>query len=191
MRGVKLKLFSSNWLNRLLFNNKINLIIFYSKMDWTTFYYTGWERNLVIESNDDASSSLEGKTSSMEEKGNDWDDLRGYVGTQTCDIPYQNVMDNLDSQVDFEDLIPLSALEPKNLLEQAVVENRTSLFYAIRKQVPNLVRAEVILNWVYLNKSRREEEARRDMKNSKWITLFTSFSNSGESLRKHENLKIC
>ena len=132
-------------------------------MDWTTFYYTGRGRNLVMESNDDTSSSSEEETSSMEEECNGWDDLRGFVCTQTSDIPYQNALDNLDSRVDFEDLSPLPALELKNLSEHAFVENQTLLFYARREQVPNLVKAEVILNWVYLNKSRREEATRRDM----------------------------
>ena len=161
-------------------------------MDWTTFYYTGWGRNLVMESNDDASSSSEEETSSMEEEGNDWNDLRGFVGIRTDDIPYQNVLDNLDFRVDFEDLSPLPALEPKNLLEQAVVENRTPLFYARREQVPNLVKAEVILNWVYLNKSRREEAVRRDMTEQLVDIIIYEFQvlrRITKKTRKSENMR--
>ena len=100
-----------------------------------------------MESNDDASSSSEEETSSMKEEGNDWDDLREFVSTQTGDIPYQNVMDNLDSRVDFEDLSPLPALEPKNLLEQAVVENLTP--FLCKKRVSPKSRK----GWSYLELS--------------------------------------
>ena len=161
-------------------------------MDWTTFYYTGWGCNLVVESNNDECSSSEEETSSIEEENNHRDYMRGFVSTQTGDILYQNVLDNLYFRVDFEDLSPLIALDPKNLLEQAVVENRTSLFFAIREQVSNLVKAEVILNWVYLNKSRKKDAERRNMTEQQVDNIIYEFQvlrRITKKTRKSKNMR--
>ena len=87
---------------------------------------------------------------------------------------------------------PIANTRAKKFIEQAVVENRTPLFYARREQVPNLVKTEVILNWVYLNKSRREEAARRDMTEQQVDNIIYEFQvlrRIKKKTRKSENMR--
>ena len=129
-------------------------------MDMTTFYFPGSRENLRMSTEDTESSSLgEDDQPSEEEKISD-DLMIGFVGTQDNDTSYEALLQHIDFNWEFEELDFESDDEVENEVAKAVCKNRSPMFQVRRESIPDEVKAEVVLNWLYKSRTRDQEALR-------------------------------
>ena len=115
-------------------------------MDTTNFYYPGLKQRLVMSIKEIKNSESDEVVLQDEEKGNEEDAIVGFIGTQTGDIPYERALELFEYHTDFEELIPSLESDNKNPIKQAVIKNRSPLFYSRREHIPEQTKAEIIMN---------------------------------------------
>ena len=150
----------------------------------TTFYFPGSRENLKMSTEDTESfSSGEEDLLSLEEKILT-DLMIGFVGTQNNDISYETLLQHIDFnwEFDFE-----SDDEIENEVAKAVYKNRSPMFQVRRESIPDEVKAELVLNWLYKNRARDQEALRLGWLH-KWSAMWsTNFKLSNEPRKEPEN----
>ena len=161
-------------------------------MDTTNFYYPGLKQRLVMSIKEIKNSESDEVVLQDEEKGNEEDAIVGFIGTQTGDIPYERALELFEYHTDFEELIPSLESDNKNPIKQAVIKNRSPLFYSRREHIPEQTKAEIIMNWVYLHEPKHQEAFKRKLKiqqTDNIIYEFYSLKRITKKIRKSINMK--
>ena len=161
-------------------------------MDTTNFYYPGLKQRLVMSIKEIKNSESDEVVLQDEEKGNEEDAIVGFIGTQTGDIPYERALELFEYHTDFEELIPSLESDNKNPIKQAVIKNRSPLFYSRREHIPEQTKAEIIMNWVYLHEPKHQEAFKRKLKIQQIDNIiyeFYSLKRITKKIRKSINMK--
>ena len=127
----------------------------------TNFYYTGCGQRFKLISEDSDRPSLENENTDEEEIKTNENELSGFVGAKTGDIPYCSMLDHFGIVCEEFKVQHQEESDINQEIEWTVVKSRSPMFQARREFLPVEIKADIIVNCLYNgNKSEQEAENR-------------------------------
>ena len=158
----------------------------------TNFYYAGCGQRFKLISEESDRPSLEKENTDEEEIKTSENELSGFVGAKTGDIPYCSMLDHFGIVCEEFKAQHQEESDVNQEIEWAVVKNRSPMFQARREFLPVEIKADIIVNCLYKgNKSEQEAETRgldkQQVKNI--IYEFKTIRRVSKKVRKVINLR--
>ena len=129
----------------------------------TTYYYHGARSNLKMDPEESDSSSSYEESKDMDSSMIQEDSLNGFVGTKDKDIPYEQIIDHYDLNLEFQRLKQEQYNKDESEIAISVYCNRSPMFKVWSEPLPISIKTGIILKWLYLGKSAKNEAEDRKL----------------------------